>query len=53
MEHPTAIAAEAETDPAPVGSDEFFLAERDGLFGALWLVPGTGTRLRRSPKMRS
>jgi RNA polymerase sigma-70 factor (ECF subfamily) len=40
MENPTAIAAEAEAEAeaAPVSFDEFFLAERDGLHGALWLV---------------
>jgi RNA polymerase sigma-70 factor (ECF subfamily) len=38
MENPTAIAAEAEADAAPVSFDEFFLAERDGLYCALWLV---------------
>jgi RNA polymerase sigma-70 factor (ECF subfamily) len=38
MENPTAVAADADVDVAPISFDEFFLAERDGLFGALWLV---------------
>jgi RNA polymerase sigma-70 factor (ECF subfamily) len=38
MEHPTAVAGETEIDPAPISFDEFFLTERDGLHGALWLV---------------
>jgi RNA polymerase sigma-70 factor (ECF subfamily) len=38
MEQPTAIAGTSEAESAPLSFEEFFLAERDGLYGALWLV---------------
>ena len=38
MEQPTAIARTSEADSIPMSFEEFFLAERDGLYRALWLV---------------